>query len=154
MKIHICISTHMYTYIYVYIHMYQYIYIYMYIYICIHIYVHVGRIEEPSSCPSCQALAGMELIHNRCLFSDKQLIRIQETPDEIPEGETPTSVSIYIYIYIYIYMCICICINTNMYLRIYIYVYIYRYTCRWLSLPLNIQWTQSSRCLYILALTL
>lgn len=28
----------------------------------------------------------MEIIHNRCLFSDKQLIRLQETPDEVPEG--------------------------------------------------------------------
>jgi DNA replication licensing factor MCM4 len=28
----------------------------------------------------------MEMIHNRSLFSDKQLIRLQETPDEIPEG--------------------------------------------------------------------
>lgn len=28
----------------------------------------------------------MELINNRCMFSDKQLIRVQETPDEVPEG--------------------------------------------------------------------
>ena len=37
----------------------------------------------------------MELIHNRSLFSDKQLIRLQETPDEIPEGETPFTVSLF-----------------------------------------------------------
>lgn len=29
------------------------------------------------------------------IYSDKQLIRIQETPDEIPEGETPTSVTLF-----------------------------------------------------------
>ncbi len=54
-----------------------------------------GRIEEPSSCPACQTLAAMELIHNRCGFTDKQMIRLQETPDEIPEGETPHTVTIF-----------------------------------------------------------
>lgn len=54
-----------------------------------------GRIEEPRSCPQCQAAGSMELIHNRCLFSDKQLVRVQETPDEIPEGETPQTVTIF-----------------------------------------------------------
>ena len=29
----------------------------------------------------------MELIHNRCEFLDKQNVRIQETPDNMPEGE-------------------------------------------------------------------
>jgi DNA replicative helicase MCM subunit Mcm2 (Cdc46/Mcm family) len=37
----------------------------------------------------------MELIHNRSWFTDKQHIRLQETPDEIPEGETPTSVTLF-----------------------------------------------------------
>ena len=32
-----------------------------------------------------------------CLFTDKQLVRLQETPDEIPEGETPHTVSIFAY---------------------------------------------------------
>ena len=31
------------------------------------------------------------------MFSDKQLIRLQETPNEIPEGETPISVNIEIH---------------------------------------------------------
>ena len=30
-------------------------------------------------------------------FSDKQCIRVQETPDEIPEGETPTTISLFAY---------------------------------------------------------
>lgn len=54
-----------------------------------------GRIEEPSSCPECQTLASLELVHNRCVFTDKQMIRLQETPDEIPEGETPHTVTIF-----------------------------------------------------------
>jgi DNA replication licensing factor MCM4 len=29
------------------------------------------------------------MVHNKCTFSDKQWIKLQETPDAIPEGETP-----------------------------------------------------------------
>ena len=32
-----------------------------------------------------QAKGSMELVHNRCLFADKQMVRVQETPDEIPQ---------------------------------------------------------------------
>lgn len=37
----------------------------------------------------------MQIIHNRCTFADKQLIRLQETPDEVPEGETPHTITIF-----------------------------------------------------------
>ena len=56
-----------------------------------------NHIEEPSECQQCQKKGSMELIHNRCLFSDKQLIRLQETPDEVPEGETPCTVNLFAY---------------------------------------------------------
>ena len=56
-----------------------------------------GKIEEPSQCASCNAGGAMELVHNRCMFTDKQLIRLQETPDEIPEGETPYTVTLFAY---------------------------------------------------------
>jgi DNA replication licensing factor MCM4 len=39
----------------------------------------------------------MSLVHNRCTFLDKQWIKLQETPDDIPEGETPHTVSLYCY---------------------------------------------------------
>lgn len=29
------------------------------------------------------------------MYTDKQLIRLQETPDEIPEGETPHTVTLF-----------------------------------------------------------
>ena len=29
------------------------------------------------------------------MFADRQLIRLQETPDEIPAGETPHTVTLY-----------------------------------------------------------
>ncbi|KAJ6409804.1 hypothetical protein OIU84_009319 [Salix udensis] len=36
----------------------------------------------------------MSLVHNRCRFADKQIVRLQETPDEIPDGGTPHTVSL------------------------------------------------------------
>lgn len=32
------------------------------------------------------------MIHNNCMFGDKQHIKIQETPEAVPEGETPQTV--------------------------------------------------------------
>jgi DNA replication licensing factor MCM4 len=58
-----------------------------------------GRINEPAVCPNqeCTAHHTMNIIHNRCLFSDKQIIKIQETPDSIPDGQTPHSVTLCFY---------------------------------------------------------
>lgn len=55
-----------------------------------------GRIDEPTRCgrPECAAMNSMTLVHNRCRFADKQIVRLQETPDAIPEGETPHTVSL------------------------------------------------------------
>ncbi|OWZ19580.1 DNA replication licensing factor [Phytophthora megakarya] len=54
-----------------------------------------GRIEEPTSCTNCQSRMSMEMIHNRCAFTDKQMVKMQETPDAIPEGETPYTVLLF-----------------------------------------------------------
>jgi DNA replication licensing factor MCM4 len=56
-----------------------------------------GRIAEPHGrCPSCNtSSAAYQLIHNRCTFADKQLVRLQETPDQVPAGQTPASVVTY-----------------------------------------------------------
>jgi len=56
-----------------------------------------GRIAEPTQCPTCHVRHGYSLIHNRCYFSDKQMVRVQETPDEVPAGETPASIVIFAY---------------------------------------------------------
>ncbi|PYH32481.1 MCM DNA helicase complex subunit MCM4 [Aspergillus neoniger CBS 115656] len=58
-----------------------------------------GRIAEPTVCPRevCQARNSMQIIHNRCAFADKQVIKLQETPDNIPDGQTPHSVSLCVY---------------------------------------------------------
>lgn len=58
-----------------------------------------GRVEEPTRCekPECAARNSLALIHNRCTFANKQIVRLQETPDAIPEGETPHTVSLCLY---------------------------------------------------------
>ena len=58
-----------------------------------------GNIAEPSHCPrdGCGARQSMTIVHNRCIFSDKQLIKIQETPDAIPDGQTPHCVTLCVY---------------------------------------------------------
>ncbi|KAL0386934.1 UNVERIFIED_CONTAM: DNA replication licensing factor MCM4 [Sesamum radiatum] len=56
------------------------------------IVVDRGRIDEPTICgkQECQSKNSMTLVHNRCRFADKQVVRVQEMPDEIPEGEHRT----------------------------------------------------------------
>lgn len=58
-----------------------------------------GTITEPTRCPRavCGQLNSMQIVHNRCRFNDKQVIRLQETPDVIPDGQTPHSVSLCVY---------------------------------------------------------
>ncbi|KAL4910331.1 hypothetical protein BDW74DRAFT_173787 [Aspergillus multicolor] len=58
-----------------------------------------GRITEPTICPrqACQERNSMQIVHNRCVFADKQVIKLQETPDSIPDGQTPHSVSLCVY---------------------------------------------------------
>ena len=39
-----------------------------------------GRITEPTLCTKCNTNHSYTLIHNRSVFSDKQLIKLQESP--------------------------------------------------------------------------
>ncbi|KAL5467701.1 hypothetical protein EMCRGX_G031964 [Ephydatia muelleri] len=56
-----------------------------------------GRIAEPTVCSNCQTLHSMTLVHNLSLFTDKQVIKLQESPDDMPPGQTPHTVSLYAY---------------------------------------------------------
>ncbi|SMR56388.1 unnamed protein product [Zymoseptoria tritici ST99CH_3D1] len=58
-----------------------------------------GKIAEPTRCPRevCSASNSMQIVHNRSGFTDKQIIKLQETPDSVPDGQTPHSVSICAY---------------------------------------------------------
>lgn len=65
----------------------------------IQIEIDRGKIEEPSRCPRdvCNTIGSLTLIHNRCEFADRQVIRLQETPDSVPDGQTPHTVSLSVY---------------------------------------------------------
>ncbi|KAK5990660.1 DNA replication licensing factor mcm4 [Cladobotryum mycophilum] len=58
-----------------------------------------GKIREPTECPRqmCANKNSMQIVHNRCSFEDKQVLKLQETPDAIPAGQTPHSVSVCVY---------------------------------------------------------
>ncbi|KAL8634962.1 MAG: hypothetical protein Q9228_007499, partial [Teloschistes exilis] len=58
-----------------------------------------GKIAEPTRCPreACASQNSMQIVHNRCEFADKQVIKLQETPDNVPDGQTPHSVSLCAY---------------------------------------------------------
>ena len=45
-----------------------------------------GQIAEPDKCPReiCGLQGSMSLIHNRCEFADRQIVRLQETPGLSP----------------------------------------------------------------------
>ena len=45
----------------------------------------------------CGQRNSMVLIHNRSSFSDKQVIKLQETPDLVPDGQTPHSINLCVY---------------------------------------------------------
>ncbi|MEQ2298935.1 DNA replication licensing factor, mcm4 component, partial [Ameca splendens] len=54
-----------------------------------------GRIAEPAVCRHCNNTHSMALIHNRSLFSDKQMVKIQESPEDMPAGQTPHTTIVY-----------------------------------------------------------
>ncbi|KAI9673927.1 MAG: hypothetical protein M1817_002133 [Caeruleum heppii] len=58
-----------------------------------------GKIAEPTECPRevCKTANSMQIVHNRSSFSDKQVIKLQETPDSVPDGQTPHAVSLCAY---------------------------------------------------------
>ncbi|MBA7489659.1 hypothetical protein ES702_00193 [subsurface metagenome] len=58
-----------------------------------------GKIAEPAICSreACKSKDTMQIVHNRCNFADKQVIKLQETPDSVPDGQTPHSVSLCAY---------------------------------------------------------
>ncbi|XP_053675377.1 DNA replication licensing factor MCM4 [Anopheles nili] len=51
-----------------------------------------GRIAEPTLCSHCNTNHCFQLIHNRSQFADRQLIKLQESPDDMAAGQTPHNV--------------------------------------------------------------
>ena len=59
--------------------------------------VQMGRIQEPTFCVNCHTRDSFTVVHNECIFSDKQHVKVQETPESVPEGETPQTIHICAY---------------------------------------------------------
>lgn len=56
-----------------------------------------GRIEEPRKCSACNTRDSFSLIHSRSTFADKQTVRLQESPEAIPKGETTATFTLIMY---------------------------------------------------------
>jgi DNA replication licensing factor MCM4 len=56
-----------------------------------------SKIVEPNECKSCKSKFSFDLIHNRSVYTDKQHVKLQETPEHMPEGETPLTVHLCCY---------------------------------------------------------
>jgi len=54
-------------------------------------------IEEPTRCELCGATHSFQVVHNDSSFADKQLLKLQEPPELVPDGETPQNVAICVY---------------------------------------------------------
>jgi len=54
-----------------------------------------GRIAEPTLCSNCNTKFSYQMIHNRSQFSDKQMVKLQESPEDMPPGQTPHTIIIY-----------------------------------------------------------
>merc|ERR1719357_1760789 len=59
--------------------------------------IEQGRICEPTLCPNCQTNHSFTLVHNRSQFTDKQMVKLQESPDDMPAGQTPHTVILYVH---------------------------------------------------------
>lgn len=56
-----------------------------------------GRIDEPRQCEACQARDSFILLHSRSVFADRQMMRLQEAPEAVPNGETPATFTLVLY---------------------------------------------------------
>lgn len=56
-----------------------------------------GKINQPSWCSECEGWNTFEIDHNLSIFTDKQYIKFQERPSDIPEGETPINIQLVVY---------------------------------------------------------
>lgn len=54
-----------------------------------------GHIAEPTVCTHCNNNFCFSLVHNRSHFTDKQMIKLQESPDDMPAGQTPHTVVLF-----------------------------------------------------------
>lgn len=54
-----------------------------------------GRISEPTLCTNCNTNHCFQIVHNRSQFTDKQMVKLQEAPDDMSAGQTPHNVVLF-----------------------------------------------------------
>lgn len=54
-----------------------------------------GRIAEPTLCTHCNSRCSFTIVHNLSHFADKQMVKLQESPDDMPAGQTPQTIVLY-----------------------------------------------------------
>lgn len=54
-----------------------------------------GRIHEPTLCSNCNTNHCFQMVHNRSQFTDKQMVKLQESPDDMAAGQTPHNVLLF-----------------------------------------------------------
>lgn len=54
-----------------------------------------GRIAEPTLCSHCNTNHCFQLVHNRSQFTDKQMVKLQESPDDMAAGQTPHNILLF-----------------------------------------------------------
>lgn len=59
--------------------------------------IEYGQIGEPRQCQTCNAKDSYQLLHSRSVFADKQIMRLQESPDQVQSGETPATFTLMVY---------------------------------------------------------
>jgi len=68
-----------------------------------------GRIAEPTLCTNCNTNHCFSLIHNRSQFTDKQMVKLQESPGECIEGTRNAHVALVLTLSEEILLCKCRC---------------------------------------------
>mmetsp|Transcript_18309 Transcript_18309/g.48763 ORF Transcript_18309/g.48763 Transcript_18309/m.48763 type:complete len:933 (+) Transcript_18309:63-2861(+) len=54
-------------------------------------------IEEPTRCEGCGASHSFQIVHNDSTFADRQMLKLQEPPELVPDGETPQNVAVCVF---------------------------------------------------------
>lgn len=59
--------------------------------------IYRGRVKEPTHCEKCWVNNSFELVHNRCFYTDKQFVKMQDRPDNAKASETPLNLNLIFY---------------------------------------------------------
>ena len=56
-----------------------------------------AKVKEPVRCAKCKQKDTQQIEHNLCTFTDKQYVKIQEMPENMAPGDTPSSCTVIVY---------------------------------------------------------